>query len=85
MPSPQSSRTTIWHGSREEASDLESSLANNCACEFDTHDEHVSTCPAHRMLKDQRTLDRLLFARYMAERLSAQEFGLADPATSLTD
>jgi hypothetical protein len=37
------------------------------------------------MLEDQRTLDRLLFARYMAERLAAQEFGLAEPARSPTD
>jgi hypothetical protein len=28
------------------------------------------------MLEDQRTLDGLVFARYITERLIAQEFGL---------
>lgn len=75
----------VWHGSGEEAHDLASSLANNCACEFDPYGERAWTCMAHRMLDDQRTLDRLLFARYMAERLLIQEFGLAEPATTPTD
>jgi hypothetical protein len=37
------------------------------------------------MMEDQRTLDGLLFARYMVERLLAQEFALPEPATHPTE
>jgi hypothetical protein len=34
------------------------------------------TCEAHAMIGDQRTLDGLVFARYMLGRLLDEEFGL---------
>jgi hypothetical protein len=75
----------IWHGTRQEANDLVNSLANNCACEYGQFGARLSTCAAHAMMEDQRTLDGLLFARYMVERLLAQEFALPEPATHPTE
>jgi hypothetical protein len=69
-----------WHGTPQEANDLADSLAHNCACEFGHMGARLATCAAHAMIEDQRTLDGLLFARYMAERLIAQEFGLPEVA-----
>jgi hypothetical protein len=37
------------------------------------------------MMEDQRTLDGLVFARYMAERLVAQEFALPEAAFHTTE
>lgn len=68
----------VWHGTPQEANDLANSLANNCACEFGQLGTRVATCAAHAMIEDQRTLDGLVFARYMAERLVAEEFGAAE-------
>ena len=80
----QSARSTVdgvtpqpvWHGTREEAVQLTTAIAANCCCEFDpTTGERVTTCAAHSMIEDQRLLDGLVFARFMAKRLIQQEFG----------
>lgn len=72
---------TVWHGSVQEASDLANALANNCDCEFGQMGVRVATCRAHAMVEDQRVLDGLLFARYMVDRLIAEELGVAGSPT----
>ena len=64
----------VWHGTQEEAADLANSLAHNCSCEFGADGQCQLVCGAHRLLQDQRVVDRLLFGRYVAERLCAEEF-----------
>ena len=71
-----------WHGTQQEADALATAIANNCACEFGHMGARLVTCAAHLMLEDQRTLDGLVFARYIRERIIAQEFDLpVCPAT----
>ena len=72
---------TVWHGSVQEATDLSNALANNCDCEFGHMGVRVTTCRAHAMVEDQRVLDGLLFARYMVDRLIAEELGAAGSPT----
>ena len=72
---------TIWNGTRAEALQLLDIISSNCACEFDALKVRRSTCSVHRILtEEQRTLDGLLFARHMAERLLVEEF-LIEEAT----
>ena len=66
----------VWHGTAEEANDFATALAHNCNCQYDTDGNRIVTCAAHVLAEDQRTIDRLVFARYMAARLVEQEFGL---------
>jgi hypothetical protein len=68
------STAVVWHGTIEQANDLAAALGHNCSCSFDTAGGRIMTCPAHALADDQRTLDRLVFARYMARRLVEQEF-----------
>jgi hypothetical protein len=75
----------VWHGTAQEGNDLVKSLANNCACEFGQFGARLSTCAAHAMMEDQRTLDGLVFARYMVERLLAQEFEVPTAAVHPTE
>jgi len=71
----------IWHGTREEAVELNNAIAGNCCCEFETSTgQRISTCSAHAMIEDQRLLDGLAFARYMAKRLIEREFGISGEA-----
>ena len=67
-------RMTVWHGTTDERDDLLKAIEHNCECQneggFTTR-----VCPAHDMLgREQRTLDRLLFARRIVARLRAEEF-----------
>ena len=66
----------IWHGTQQDALDLMNALAHNCSCEVNAEGVRLETCAAHRMTEDQRALDRLLFARYIAARLRAQEWSM---------
>jgi hypothetical protein len=66
----------IWHGTPEEHSDFLLALGRNCACDRTGTAAQVP-CGAHRLLRDQRTVDRLLFARRIAPRLSRAEYALA--------
>jgi len=63
----------VFHGTCAERDALLVALERACSCPPEAHGrEHC--CPAHAMLHDQRTLDRLLFARYLREQLRAREF-----------
>jgi hypothetical protein len=64
----------VWHGTEDDALDLMNALARNCTCELGPEGERVVTCAAHQVIADQRALDRLLFARFIADRLRSQEW-----------
>ncbi|MBV9597977.1 MAG: hypothetical protein JOZ87_14035 [Chloroflexi bacterium] len=69
----------IWNGTQQEALALVNALSQHCTCEFGATGARLSTCPVHRMLlEEQRTLDGLLFARHLAERLRREEFCVSE-------
>jgi hypothetical protein len=66
-------RTTSWCGTRSEQDDLLRAIQHNCRCVY-VQGACTSACASHRMLvEDQRTLDRLLFMRRIADRLRLEE------------
>jgi hypothetical protein len=71
--------TTIsWHGTQVETFALLEALSRNCSCVVTREGVRVSTCAPHQMIiKDQRAMDGLLFARRIADRLRAEEFSEA--------
>ena len=71
----------IWNGTPEERLDLLAAVQHNCVCIFDTKGARVSACEAHTMLvRRQRVLDGLLFARRIAQRFICEEWLLGNPA-----
>jgi hypothetical protein len=69
-------RRIIWRGDQQEALELLGAVARHCTCAIDARGLRYSSCPSHRMLvEDQRALDGLLFARWLADRLRGEEFG----------
>jgi hypothetical protein len=67
-----------WHGTQAETFALLEALSRNCACVVTREGVRVSTCGPHRMLvKDQRAMNGLLFARRIADRLRAEELAEA--------
>ncbi len=62
----------IWHGSIDEGSTLMAAIEHNCTCDSLAH--NAPRCGACALVTDQRILDRLLFARRIAQRLLAEEF-----------
>jgi hypothetical protein len=70
----QMTTDSTWHGTYLEQLDLLRAIAHNCECEVDDMGVQLEACASHRMLiNDQRTLDGLLFARRIADRLKQQE------------
>jgi hypothetical protein len=70
MTTPQ----VVWNGSREESQVLVDAIARNCVCQFGMMGVRISTCPPHDMLvRDQKSLDTLLFYRRIRARLVAEE------------
>lgn len=64
-----------WYGSQQESLDLVNAVARNCSCEFGAMGVRITVCAPHRMLvEEQRSLDGLLFARRMADRLRREEW-----------
>lgn len=56
---------TFWHGTPEEAEELEFAVKQNCQCVYSESDGHrLSFCEPHKMMAlDQRALDGLLEVR----------------------
>ena len=73
-----------WHGTQAEAEELAVVADRNCLCQFNTSGYREASCQLHEMLAwDQHFLDRLLFARRIADRLRQEEWSedfLADRA-----
>ena len=66
------SRSVIWHGTEREERELLSAIERHCACE--APDGPAGLCTAHSILiGDQATLDRLVFARRIVDRLQREE------------
>jgi hypothetical protein len=57
----------VFRGDATAMRALMAAVEHNCTC------DRGGICPAHRALLDQRWLDGLLFARWLHERLLAEE------------
>ncbi len=66
----------VWHGSEAEILRLLEAVEHNCECARGPRGEvRRPCCAAHQMLAlDQRALDGLLFARWLAARLQDEEW-----------
>jgi hypothetical protein len=66
---------TVWHGSDDDLVELQNAVQRNCTCPVpsQTNPAPPLTCPAHAMLLDQATLDRLNFTKGIADKLNAEE------------
>ena len=70
-----------WHGTLEEGRALIDAVRRSCDCmRAESMHGPPPACGAHQLLEDQRTLDRLLFARRIAWKLCDEEFH-GDPAS----
>ena len=58
----------VWHGDQALVLELLTAIEHHCTCRGMS-----GSCPTHLTLLDQRALDRLLFARWLRERLLAEE------------
>jgi hypothetical protein len=75
----QMTTDACWHGTPAERLDFLYAIAHNCECQLDDLGVPLEACASHRLLaSDQRALDGLVFARYLAERLRRQELDV-DP------
>lgn len=61
----------IFHGSLAESYQLEAAVQHNCAC---AGGQGPAGCGAHRAILDQRFIDGVLFARYLADQLRHEEW-----------
>jgi hypothetical protein len=57
----------VFRGTPEDALALVNAVVRNCTC-------RSGPCAPHDMILEQRTIDRLLFDRWLAERLLSEEF-----------
>ena len=64
----------VWHGTTSEGQALIEAVRHNCTCPIGGTAAQDSCCPAHELLKDQQTLDRLIFARRIAACIRREEF-----------
>jgi hypothetical protein len=80
-------RFAAWHGGEADILRLVQAIENNCTCSRARHDEQRRTpCAAHQMLAfDQRALDGLLFARWLAARLQDEEWDRTIPTPRRVD
>jgi len=63
----------IFRGDRAQVRALMLAVEHNCSCEMSPEGLISGNCFAHQALLDQRWLDGLLFARWLHERLEAEE------------
>ena len=66
----------VWHGGEADILRLLQAVEHNCECSRARYrDDRGSSCAAHQMLAfDQRALDGLLFARWLAAQLEDEEW-----------
>jgi hypothetical protein len=68
----QISRRVVWHGTEREEQELVAAVEQHCGC--GSPDDTDGPCSAHQLLiANQATLDRLLFARFIADQLRREE------------
>ncbi len=76
MDSPERRETVniVWKGTQQEGLELVNAIARNCACVYGAFGLRASVCGGHEMLlKDQRALNGLLFARKLKDRWIKEE------------
>ncbi|HEX8967789.1 MAG TPA: hypothetical protein VF937_07920 [Chloroflexota bacterium] len=65
----------LWHGTHSESIDFLQALARHCACKSSfTDGGRLIVCGPHHMLRNQRALDGLLFARRIHSQLFEEEW-----------
>jgi DNA-binding response OmpR family regulator len=69
---PSALTAVTWHGSADDWRRLQVAVERNCICAQRVHTPGLD-CPAHALLADQRTLDRLIFVRSIASRLARDD------------
>lgn len=62
----------LWHGTLPEASELATAIEHNCPARGSG--AGCKGCGAHELMLGQRTLDGLLWARYLLPRLKREEW-----------
>jgi hypothetical protein len=68
----------VWNGTEVESHDLLVAIGRHCTCESAPNGARTRMCAAHEALvRSQRFLDGLLFARRLADRFIAEEWGTA--------
>jgi hypothetical protein len=66
----------VWNGTEVESHDLLVAIGRHCTCESAPNGARTRMCAAHEALvRSQRFLDGLLFARRLADRFIAEEWG----------
>ena len=77
---------TVWKGTQQECLELLAVIGDNCTCTADRRGMLTTSCPAHRMLlREQRALDGLLFARRaLRDRLYVEEWIRTGCASTLS-
>jgi hypothetical protein len=63
-----------WHGTARELQRLEAVVQANCSCEGGGRREEFGLCAPHRLFRQQRVLDRLLFVRRIRDQFISREF-----------
>ena len=68
----------VWHGTARELQRLETIVQAYCTCERSGRPEEFGLCAPHRLLRQQRVLDRLLFVRRTRRKFISREFTTDD-------
>jgi hypothetical protein len=63
-----------WHGTARELQRLEAIVQHHCSCERSGRPEEFGLCAPHRLFRQQRVLDRLLFVRRTRHQFIDREF-----------
>ncbi len=63
-----------WHGTVREFQRLEAIVQAHCSCERSGRPEEFVLCAPHRLFRQQRVLDRLLFVRRTRRQFITREF-----------
>jgi hypothetical protein len=63
-----------WHGTARELRRLEAIVQAYCNCERSVGREEFGLCAPHRLFRQQRVLDRLLFVRRTRDQFITREF-----------
>jgi hypothetical protein len=71
---------TVWNGTEAESRDLLNSIGRHCACEYAASGARTGICAPHdALVRSQRFLDGLLFARRMRTRFIVAEWDTRQP------
>lgn len=67
---------TVRKGDEGAYGELIAAVGRNCTCEVaDVEQMKPPLCPAHKMISEQKGLDRLMFARTVRDKIKHEEHG----------